>query len=830
MTATLPTEATGLTDPPTPTRPQRQATWLLTPLAILAALFIGDLLIVFSDTQVRADLGNFFHSPGAFFADAWYTMRDVTVALFQGGVFDSGHASTFTQAVGPLMSSLYTATPLILAGLAVSIAFRSGLFNIGAEGQIIAGAFVSGVIGFAIDLPAVIHLPLAIIGGIAGGALWGFIAGYLKAKTGAHEVISTIMLNYVAKYGLVFLLATHAIVSPSNPQSSKPIHDNARFPRLFGPSLPVDIGILLAIAAAAVVWWLLGRTTIGFRLRAVGLNHAAARTAGMNVGRTVITAMSLAGGLAGLAGTALALGGSTSYVLTPNLSSNIGFDAISVALLGRNRPWSVVAAGILFGVLRQGGARMQAESDLQAPIDVVTVIQALIVVFIAAPALIRAVFRWKRLGGQSLQSFATAVAAAPAQLARRFPRNVTAGAAITAAGVLTLLGYLISDRAAGHTQFQFSLPDATVRIGQIGFTARPVLIVLSLIVIAAGIARWRQLAPARILVSIGLAALVIGGIIWSLAGSPVGLNVVSLLSGSLFPAAIPLLFGAMAGIVSERGGVVNIAIEGMLLIGAFLAAVVASLTGSVWTGLLAGMIGGGLLASVLAVLSIRYLVDQAIIGMVLNVFALGVTSFLFNKLIVTSPDTYNAPGYFKMINIPLLSDIPIIGPVFFSGTIFLYLAILLVIAVHLGLFRTRWGLRLRAVGEHPRAADTAGIKVRRTRFRAVVLAGIIAGIGGAFLVLGTGVPSTFQLNMSAGKGYIALAAVIFGRWRPIAAAMAALLFGFADQLQSLLSQAGSPIDSNLLLMLPYVATLFAVAGFIGRAQAPAADGVPYTVG
>jgi ABC-type uncharacterized transport system permease subunit len=219
--------------------------------------------------------------------------------------------------------------------------------------------------------------------------------------------------------------------------------------------------------------------------------------------------------------------------------------------------------------------------------------------------------------------------------------------------------------------------------------------------------------------------------------------------------------------------------------------------------------------------------DQAIIGMVLNVFAVGLTGFLYAKLLSADPDTYNNPGYFPVITIPVLSDIPIIGPVLFSGTIFLYLTAAVVVAVHVGLFRTRWGLRVRAVGEHPRAADTAGIDVGRTRFRAVVIGGLIAGLGGAFLVLGTGNPGSFQLDMSAGKGFIALAAVVFARWRPLPAVLAAVLFGFADQLQSLLAQAGSPIDSNLLLTLPYVVTLFAVAGFIGRAQAPAASGQPY---
>jgi simple sugar transport system permease protein len=258
--------------------------------------------------------------------------------------------------------------------------------------------------------------------------------------------------------------------------------------------------------------------------------------------------------------------------------------------------------------------------------------------------------------------------------------------------------------------------------------------------------------------------------------------------------------------------------------------VITTVAGSIWLGTLGGMIAGMAVGAVLAVMVIRYLVDQVIIGIVLNVLAVGLTSFFFNKMLSPHADEFNTPGYFTLFKIPVLGDIPIIGPVLFHGTIFLYLTYLLVAAVHFGLFHTRWGLRLRSVGEHPRAADTVGINVFQTRYRALLLAGAIAGLAGTVLVIGSGSAGTFQLNMSAGKGFIALAAVIFGRWTPVGAVLAALLFGFADQLQSLLAQAGAPIDSNLLLTLPYIATLFAVAGFVGRVRAPAADGQPYTVG
>jgi simple sugar transport system permease protein len=728
------------------------------------------------------------------------------------------------------MGSIYTATPLILGGLAVAIAFRAGLFNIGGEGQVIAGAFASGYVGFSVSLPPVIHLVLAIAAGIAGGALWGLIAGYLKARAGAHEVITTIMLNYVARFGLLYLLARSSIVAPNNPQASKTIHGTARLPHLFGADLRVDLGILLALAAAAALSWTLVRSTLGFRMRAVGANPAAARTAGMSVGGVTMMAMSIAGALAGLAGTTLALGGATSYSVTPNISSNVGFDAITVALLGRSRPWGVVAAGLLFGALRQGGAQMQATPGVQAPIDIITVVQALIVIFIAAPKLVQAIFRLKRLGRAALDTATTnlAVAVDNARVPR-VPRYLSAGVLMTLLGLLSLWLLGFSHRVASKAHFQFFLDSDRFHLGSWSPTGRPVVIVLSVLVILAGLARITQRVAPRWCSTLAIGGLVLAVIVWSVSGSASGLNVISLLQGSLF-LAIPLTLGALAGLIGERSGVVNVAIEGQLLLAAFVTAVVATVAGSIWLGVLGGMLAGLALAAVLAALAIRYYVDQVIIGVVLNVFALGVTSFLFNKLLSPHATQFNEPGYFRIFKVPVLGDIPVIGPVFFDGTIFLYLTYVLVIAVHFGLFHTRWGLRLRSVGEHPKAADTVGINVRRTRFRAVLLGGLIAGLGGAFLVIGAGSLGTFQLNMSNGKGFIALAAVIFGRWSPKGAVLAALLFGFADQLQALLAQAGAPIDPSLLLMTPYLATLLAVAGFVGRVRPPAADGQPYTAG
>jgi simple sugar transport system permease protein len=288
---------------------------------------------------------------------------------------------------------------------------------------------------------------------------------------------------------------------------------------------------------------------------------------------------------------------------------------------------------------------------------------------------------------------------------------------------------------------------------------------------------------------------------------------------------VPLIYGALGGVIGERAGVVNIAIEGQLLAGAFTAAVISSITKQPFLGLLAAMVAGVLVAAVLAAFAIRYLVDQVIVGVVLNVLVLGLTGFLFSQVLQPNAPLLNTPVRFDRIPIPLLSEIPVIGPLFFRQTIIVYLLYVTVALVTWALWRTRWGLRVRAVGEHPKAADTVGIKVNRTRYRTILLAGAIAGMGGAFYTL-VSVPQ-FNREMTGGAGYIALAAVIFGQWDPIKATLAALLFGFASNLQGVLSVIGSPVPSQFMLMLPYVVTIFAVAGLVGRSRPPAADGIPY---
>jgi simple sugar transport system permease protein len=301
------------------------------------------------------------------------------------------------------------------------------------------------------------------------------------------------------------------------------------------------------------------------------------------------------------------------------------------------------------------------------------------------------------------------------------------------------------------------------------------------------------------------------------------LNLLGMVKSSLLR-SVPLTLGALCGLLCEKSGVINIAIEGTMLTAAFVGALAGSAAGNVWVGLLLGIASGALVGAALAVLSIRYKVNQIIAGTVLNIFALGITSYLSAR-IFSSYQELNNPGRFTVVDIPALSKIPIIGPVFFSNNIFVYLMFILIFVIWVGLFKTRWGLRVRAVGEHPKAADTVGINVLRTRYSNVILGGMVAGLAGAYLTLGS--VGRFDENMTAGQGFIALAAMIFGRYHPVGAFGAALLFGFADSLQTKLAILDVPIPSEFLLMAPYLATILVVAGVVGRTRVPAADGQLY---
>jgi len=312
---------------------------------------------------------------------------------------------------------------------------------------------------------------------------------------------------------------------------------------------------------------------------------------------------------------------------------------------------------------------------------------------------------------------------------------------------------------------------------------------------------------------------------WAAAGKFIPLT--GLLQAAVL-LAVPLIFGSMAGLLCEKSGVINIAIEGQLLFSAFVSAVVASLSQNLILGLISAPIAGALVSWILAYFSIKFQVDQVILGFVINVLVLGLTNFFYTVLLVPYESTWNAAGSFSAIPIPVLSKIPVIGPILFNQTIIVYLMYLIVTVIQIALFKSKWGLRTRAVGELPIAADSVGIDVNKLRFRNVLIAGAVAGVGGAVFTIGA--VGVFSQSMTAGAGFIALACLIFGKWSPKGALIAALFFGFTNSLQSNLSIAGVPIPSEFMLMIPYIATIIAVSGLIGRVRAPAADGIPYLRG
>jgi ABC-type uncharacterized transport system permease subunit len=404
-----------------------------------------------------------------------------------------------------------------------------------------------------------------------------------------------------------------------------------------------------------------------------------------------------------------------------------------------------------------------------------------------------------------------------------------AGTLIVIAVLLGIL-FLLAPRS-GTTVYRLTESNAAIRISDVSVPATPAIwISWGIVLLLAGWAMWDAWNYRRspLWIPIAFAAFAMFAFLtWAGADANATITVVGLLGGSL-SLAVPLVFGALGGVIGERAGVVNVAIEGQFLLGAFTATILASVTHNPFVGLIGAMIGGVLVASVLATFAIRYIVDQVIVGVVLNVLVSGLTGFLYSAVLAPNAQTLNSPVPFQPLPIPLLSEIPVLGPVLFDQTFLVYLMYVAVGVVAWALYRTRWGLRLRAVGEHPQAADTVGIKVNPTRFWNLLLAGAIAGIGGAYFTL-VSVP-TFTKDMTAGLGFIALAAVIFGGWDPIRAALAALLFGFATNLQNLLTVLKTPIPSEFMLMLPYIVTILAVAGFAGQIRAPAADGKPYIKG
>jgi ABC-type uncharacterized transport system permease subunit len=376
------------------------SSWLTIVLAILMALIASSILIAAANAEVQASAGYIFARPSDFFSAAWHAIYSAYSALFRGAIYD--YQATGLRQIRPITETMTASTPLIFAGLGLAVAFRSGLFNIGAQGQVLMGAAAATWVGITATLPPGVHVVLALLAALVVGATWAGIAGFLKARTGANEVIVTIMLNSIAFYLISYLLTTSLLRQGGSRPISPAVDANATLPLLLGPSFRLHLGFVLALAAALGVWWLMERSVLGFQFRAVGANQRAARTAGIRVNLVFVLVMLTAGGLAGLGGAAQILG--TDKTLQGSSAGSIGFDAITVALLGRSKPLGTVFAALLFGALRAGSPLMQTSAS--TPIDIVLVIQASIVLLIAAPVLVRElslVHRGARLFGYTMK-------------------------------------------------------------------------------------------------------------------------------------------------------------------------------------------------------------------------------------------------------------------------------------------------------------------------------------------------------------------------------------------------------------------------------------------
>jgi simple sugar transport system permease protein len=408
-------EATGQKETPKSEGKRRKGskllqTLLMPVLAVLTGFIIGAIVIALSNDAVIAAFRNFFHAPGAALVATWEAIATAYGALFYGSIgsfteiyhgiqsyYATGDSKPFLLAIYPFTESLATVTPYILAGLAVAVGFKCGLFNIGAEGQFGIGALCSAFVGYSIKgLPWYIHLPLALLAGAVGGALWGAIPGYLKGLTGAHEVVNTIMMNYIS-----FRLSDWLLNGPMKATGYRPltpvIENSAMLPRFFPDPLRFNWGFFLALAMAVFVYWFLFKTTVGFEIRAVGANPDGARYAGMNIVRNFVIAMTLSGALAGLAGATQVLG--IDHWVGQGFSAGYGFDSIAIALLGQSHPLGVVLAALLWGTLRSGATSMQSLAGV--PIEIISIIQGLVIVFVAAPAVIRWIYRVRAISTQT---------------------------------------------------------------------------------------------------------------------------------------------------------------------------------------------------------------------------------------------------------------------------------------------------------------------------------------------------------------------------------------------------------------------------------------------
>lgn len=811
-------------------------------ITTLLAFFVGGLVVLATGRNPLAVYKGIFNGTGLNWFFPWISGDDRAQAAFN------------------LQQTGLITTTLILTGLAVAFAFRCGLFNIGGQGQWAVGVMVSVWVGSSwASLAGPAHIVVTILLATLAGALWAGIAGILRATVGAHEVISTIMLNWIAYWTAIYLFGIGGpLQSDTNVSSpiSNDIQEDVRLPVFWGDKglQGLHIGFFIALGVLVTYWLILSRTTLGFRVRAVGRNPEAARYGGISVGKSYFLAMAISGAFAGLGGALDILGWQYRIgVFDFGGIYGVGFIGIAVALLGRNTAIGVFFSALLFGALLYGTSTRSIDPDVFNPElagNLTIIIQGLVLVFIGADLIV--LYIWHRLRGQAPPGsvpFGTAIRGFVRGFGRR--RTSTRPAAPGVGGRL----------AAGAASLRPTLPRPSAglrRVGPwlLGHLPRGVrtvgicgglLAVLSAFVALPPIAARSIAAP----IAIGVVAAVTGAWVVSkglkrmgwltIALSVVGVTlgvmatqsttanldrvfVWSALTASMLRFATPLAFAAIGGMFSERSGVVNIGLEGMMLIGAFFGIFAADKLGSWVLGILVAVVAGGALAAIHAVISIHLRADQIVSGTAINFVAIGLTGYLFIQIYGAEGTPGSGVSTIPSVSIPFLEDVPFLDA-FSNLNLLIWISFVVIIAAFVVMFRTPFGLRLRSVGEHPRAADTVGLSVYGIRYRAVILSGMLASLGGAFLSIGF--VNSFSEGMTNGAGFIALAALIFGKWHPRGAFLAALLFGASQALAQRLPAVYAPEIAPLFEALPYMLVLVATVGIVGRSIPPAAIGVPY---
>lgn len=741
------------------------------------------------------------------------------------------------QAAFDLQQTLIRATTLALTGLAVAFAFRCGLFNIGGQGQWTVGAIVSVFVGAMwADLAGPVHIVLAITLATLAGALWGGIAGFLKAKTGAHEVITTIMLNWIALWVGSYFFGRGGPLQNTDPnQQAVPISDSvfeqAELPVFWGDAAlqGLHVGFFIAIGALVAYWLILARTTLGFRVRAVGRNPEAARYGGISVGSSYFSAMAISGAFAGLGGAIDILGVLHRIGVNDVKFSTVGFIGIAVALLGRNTAVGTMFAALLFGALTYGTSTRSIDSSLFDPQlagNLTLIIQALVLLFIGADVVILALWRARGGGFPKFHWPTRAPAATAVVVPRRKIELPSPGDLVRGLGDRLVGALPQGPRAVAYGGIGLAILAGFLAVPPI--TARSIAVPIIFGVGAAVLGTWAVTRGARRAGYGAIVLAVVGATCGILATQSSVENldrvfVWSALVAASLRFATPLLFAALGGMFSERSGVVNIGLEGMMLMGAFFAILVADKSGSWIIGIGGALAAGAVIALIHAFVSIHLRADQIVSGVAINFLALGVTGY---ALINVYGGSGTPSGIAEVPNLHLafLDPIPFFGDAFGDLNLLIWVSWAVLILAWVVMFRTPFGLRISATGEHPRAVDTVGLSVYRIRYTAVIISGMLAALGGAFLSIGF--VHSFSENMTAGRGFIALAILIFGNWRPKGAFFGALLFGTMFALAPRLAVYSDSL-AVLFNALPYVLTLIVVAGVIGRSIPPKAIGIPY---